>query len=50
MEISILRTLYCSLFLPHINYCCEVCDMDTDSTLRSMNMLQKRVIRATCKE
>ena len=50
IEISTLRTLYCSLFLPHINYCCEVRGMATDSTLRSINMLQKRAIRAICKE
>ena len=50
IEISTLRTLYCSLFLPHINYCCEIWGLATDSLLKSIIMLQKRAIRIISKE
>jgi hypothetical protein len=44
------RTLYCSLFLPHINYCCEIWGMASDSLLHCVLVLQKRAIRTICRE
>ena len=40
-----LRTLYCSLFLPYINYCSEIWGNTYKTNLRSILLLQKRAVR-----
>ena len=49
-DTNTLRTLYCSLFLPHINYCCEIWGLASDTNTNCIKVLQKRAIRAVCKE
>ena len=40
-----LRTLYCSLFLPYINYCSEIWGNTYKTNLRPIVLLQKRAVR-----
>ena len=41
--------LYCSLFLPHLSYCCEIWWGNTYTTnIRCITISQKRVIRLVC--
>ena len=44
-----LRTLYSSLFLPHLNYCSAIWGNTYKSNLRKITVLQKKAIRITCK-
>ena len=44
-----LRTLYCSLFLAYLNYCCEVWGTTYKSNLRCLVILQKKAIRIISK-
>ena len=41
-------TLYCSLFLPYINYCSEIWGNTYKTKLNSIILIQKKVIRAIC--
>ena len=50
LETSSLRVLYCSLFLPYLNYCCEVWGTTFKSTTQCISILQKKAIRLICKE
>ena len=45
LEIDSLKTLYCSLFLPHLNYCCEIWGSACKKLINSIELLQKRAIR-----
>lgn len=45
LEYKALRTLYCALVLPYINYCVEVWGNIYQSNTRSLYLLQKRAIR-----
>ena len=42
LDLVAMRTLYCSLFLPYINYCCEVWGITYKSTIDSIVKLQKK--------
>ena len=44
-----MRTLYCSLFLPYINYCCEVWVIRCKGTIEPLIKLQKKAIRIVSK-
>ena len=50
LDLQSLRTLYCSLFLPHISYCCEVWGTACKKTINCIEILQKRAVRIICKE
>ena len=50
LETSSLRVLYCSLFLPYLNYCCEVWGTTYKCTTYCISILQKKAIRIICKE
>ena len=43
-----LYTLYCSLFLPYINYCSEIWGNTYKTKLNSIILIQKKLIRAIC--
>ena len=45
LETASLRILYCSLFLPYLNYCCEVWGTSYKCTTYCISILQKRAIR-----
>ena len=49
LETNTLRYLYCSLFLPYINYCVEVWGSAAKCYLNKITVLQKRVVRILCK-
>ena len=40
--------LYCSLFLSHLSYCCEICGNTYTTNIHGITILQKRVIRLVC--
>ena len=40
--------LYCSLFLPHLSYCCEMWGNTYTTNIHGITILQKRVIRLVC--
>ena len=40
--------LYCSLFFPHLSYCCEMWGNTYTTDIRGITILQKRVIRLLC--
>ena len=40
--------LYCSLFLPYINYCCEICGNTFATNVECITVVQKRVVRLVC--
>ena len=42
---SILRSIYCSLILPHISYCCTVWSACNQALLNKLVTLQKKAIR-----
>ena len=44
-----MRTLYSSLFLPYINYCCEVWGLTNKRTIDPLVKLQKKAIRIVSK-
>ena len=44
-----LYTLYCSLFLPYLNYCAEIWGNTYITNLNTLILKQKRVIRIICK-
>ena len=44
-----LRTLYCSLFLSYLSYCCEVWGTTYKSNLNGIYLVQKKAVRAICK-
>ena len=44
-----LRILYCSLFLPYINYCCEIWGVTYKNTTNPIVIQQKRAIRIVSK-
>ena len=50
LETASLRILYCSFFLPYLNYCCEVWGTSYKCTTYCITILQKRAIRLVCKE
>ena len=43
-----LYTLYCSLFLPYINYCSEIWGNTYKTRLNYIILIQKKVIRDIC--
>ena len=40
--------LYCSLFLPHLCYCCEMWGNTYTTNIQGITILQKQVIRLVC--
>ena len=40
--------LYCSLFVPYITYCCEICGNTYKSNINCVYLLQKKVVRLVC--
>ena len=44
-----LRTLYCSLFLPYLNYCSEVWGVTYKTAIESIYLAQKKAIRIICR-
>ena len=50
LDKSSLRVLYCSIFLPYINYCCEVWGTTYTSTISCIYILQKKAVRMICNE
>ena len=40
--------LYCSLFLPHLSYCCELWGNTYTTNIHGITILQKRVIQLVC--
>ena len=50
LETESLKTLYCTLFLPHLSYCCEIWGSASKKVINPIEILQKRVLRITCKE
>ena len=44
-----LKTLYNSLILPYINYCCQVWGNTSKYLIKKVVILQKRVVRIICK-
>ena len=49
LDIDSLRMLYCTLYLPHITYCCEIWGTAYKSNIECINKSQKRVIRIISK-
>ena len=49
LNLIAMRTLYCSLFLPHINYCCEVWGITNKGTIDPLVKLQQRAVRIVSK-
>ncbi len=47
---KLLYLLYCTLFLPYINYCLEIWGNTYISHLQKIYISQKRAIRLVCKE
>ena len=45
IDCSSMRTLYCSLFLPHLMYCCEIWGNTHVTNIQCIILIQKRVIR-----
>ena len=43
-----LRTIYCSLFLPYLDYCSEIWGKNYLSNLNKIYLAQKKVIRLIC--
>ena len=41
--------LYCSLFLPHLSYCCEISGNTYTTNIHGITLLQKRVIELICR-
>ena len=48
LDINSLRSLYCSLFLPYINYCSEVRGTTYKNSIKCISILQKKAIRIIC--
>ena len=42
---SALYSLYCTLVVPYLTYCCEVCGNNYKTRIQSLFILQKRAIR-----
>ena len=40
--------LYCSLFLPYINYCSEIWENAYATNVECITVIQKRVVRLVC--
>ena len=49
LNTNTLRTLYCSLFLPYLNYCCEVWGVTYKSSIESIYLSKKKAVRIICK-
>ena len=47
--IDSLRLLYCALFLPHLDYCCEVWGSTYKSSLECISCCQRKAIRIVCR-
>ena len=45
---SALYSLYCTLVMPYLTYCCEVWGNNYKTRIQSLFILQKRVIRIIC--
>ncbi len=45
-----LRSIYCSLFLSQLTYCCEVWGTTYKSNLNCLKVLQKKAVRVICNE
>ena len=45
-----LLTLYYSLFMPYLCYCCEIWGNTYESNVKCISIMQKRVIRVICGE
>ena len=41
---SALYSLYCTLVMPYLNYCCEVCGNNYKTRIQSLFILQKRAV------
>ena len=50
LDTSSLRVLYCSIFLPYVNYCCKVWGTTYSSTTNCIYILLKKAIRVIYKE
>ena len=48
LDETTLKTLYNSLFLPYLNYCCEIWGNTLKTYLRPIELLQKKAIRIVC--
>jgi hypothetical protein len=48
LEENTLKTLYNSLFLPYLNYCCEIWGNTLKTNLRPIELLQKKALRIIC--
>ena len=46
---SALYSLYCSLILPYLNYCCEIWGNTYKSRVRPLHIIQKRAVRICLK-
>ena len=44
-----LKTLYCSLFMPYLSYCSEICSKTYITHINSLYLLQKKVVRTMSK-
>ena len=44
-----LKTLYCSMFLSYLTYCCEVWGTIYKTNLKCLELLQKKAVRIICK-
>ena len=44
-----LKTLYCSMFLSYLTYCCEVWGTTYKTNLKCLELLQKKAVRIICK-
>ena len=40
-----LYSLYCTLILPYLNYCCEIWGNTYKSRIRPLHIIQKRAVR-----
>ena len=49
LETDSLRTLYCSLYLPYLSYCCEIWGTTYKQAIDCIVKSQKRAIRIVCK-
>ena len=49
LDINALRTLYCTLFLPYLNYCSEIWGIGCKTHTNKIVIIQKRIIRIVSK-
>ena len=44
----VIKLLYCSLFVPYVTYCREICGNTYKSNINCVYLLQKKVARLVC--